>query len=193
METKIEEAVRVLNQGGIIIFPTNTAFGIGCRLDNEEAIQKLFEVRKRPVSQATPILVCSVEMAKEYVLEIPETVIQALIKPFWPGALTVVLKANIDKVPPLVRGGGETVGVRMPNHQTILEVIKTVGVPVLGPSANFHGDNTPYEFKDLNPKLISLVDYVLTGECPVKKPSTVVDCAKSPWEILRQGAIEVKI
>jgi len=66
-------------------------------------------------------------MAKEYVLEIPETVIQALIKPFWPGALTVVLKANIDKVPPLVRGGGETVGVRMPNHQTILEVIKTVG------------------------------------------------------------------
>ena len=192
MNSQINEAVKVLNRGGIIIFPTDTAFGIGCRIDNEDTIQRLFKIRNRPASQAVPVLFDSAQKVKKYVLPFDEK-IQKLMNDSWPGALTIILKANIEKVPLLIRGGGETVGVRIPNHPMILEILKGVGVPVLGPSANFHGDNTPYEFKDLNPKLISLVDYVLTGECPVKKPSTVVDCAKSPWEILRQGAIEVKI
>ncbi len=193
MNKQIEEAVKILNQGGIVIFPTDTAFGIGCRMDNEEAIKRLFKIRNRPESQAVPVLVADLEMVKKYTAEVPEDVIENLIKPFWPGALTIVLNAKIEKVPPLVRGGGETVGIRMPNHAIILEIIRTVGVPILGPSANFHGENTPYEFKDLNPELISLVDYVVEGECPVKQTSTVIDCTKTPWEILRQGAVTVKI
>ncbi len=193
MYRQIDQAVKVLNQGGIVVFPTDTAFGIGCRVDNEKAVQRLFKIRNRPASQATPILVNGLEMARKYATEIPEEVIQNLVNPFWPGALTIVLKANKHKVPLLVRGGGETVGVRMPNHPTLLEIIKTVGVPVLGPSANFHGENTPYEFKDLDPKLISLVDYVVEGECLVKQASTVVDCTKTPWEILRQGSVTIKI
>ena len=193
MNKQIEEAVKILNQGGIVIFPTDTAFGIGCRMDNEEAIKRLFKIRNRPESQAAPVLVSDLEMVKKYTAEVPEDVIENLIKPFWPGALTIVLNAKIEKVPPLVRGGGETVGIRMPNHAIILEIIRTVGVPILGPSANFHGENTPYEFKDLNPELISLVDYVVEGECPVKQTSTVIDCTKTPWEILRQGAVTVKI
>jgi L-threonylcarbamoyladenylate synthase len=193
MNSQIDEAVKILDQGGIIIFPTDTAFGIGCRVDNEKAIQRLFEIRKRPLSQATPVLVNGIKMAKKYVTEIPTGVVENLINPFWPGALTIVLKANTHKVSLLVTGGGQTIGLRMPNHAVILSVIGKVGVPVLGPSANFHGENTPYEFKDLNSELISLADYVIKGECVVKKPSTVVDCTKNPWEILRQGAIEIKI
>jgi L-threonylcarbamoyladenylate synthase len=193
MNKQIDEAVKVLNRGGIIIFPTDTAFGIGCRIDNEKAVQKLFSIRNRPKSQAVPVLVSDLEMLKQYVTEVPEKVIQDLIKPFWPGALTVALKANMHKVPSLVRGGGETVGVRMPNHPVTLGIISKVGVPVLGPSANFHGKNTPYEFKDLDPQLISLADYVVEGECPIRQASTVIDCTKVPWEILRRGAIRVKI
>ena len=192
-ENQIDKAVKVLNQGGIIVFPTDTAFGIGCRVDNEKAVRELFEIRRRPLSQATPILINSLEMAKEYVTEIAEDVIEKLINPFWPGALTIVLKADQNKVPPLVQGGGETVGVRMPNRLVALDIITKVGVPILGPSANFHGESTPYEFKDLNPKLISLVDYVIDGKCSVKKASTVIDCTKSPWQILRQGVVTVKI
>ena len=193
MNKQIEEAVKVLNNGGIIIFPTDTTFGIGCRVDNEKAIKKLFQIRKRPTTQATPIQVNGLEMVREYVLEIPEDVIQKLIKPFWPGALTIVLKAKIDKVPILVRGGTETVGVRMSNHPVMLEIVNRIGVPIVAPSANFHGESTPYNLKDLNPELVKLVDYVIEGECSVKNVSTVVDCTKNPWEILRRGAIQVKI
>lgn len=193
MNEQIEKAVKILNQGGIIIFPTDTAFGIGCRIDNEKAIERLFKIRNRPTFQAVPVLVSGAEMAKNYVTEIPEEVEEKLIKPFWPGALTIVLSAKIEKTPSLVRGGGNTVGVRMPNHQTMLKIIKQVGVTILGPSANFHGELTPYEFKNLNPSLISLVDCVVEGECPVKQTSTVIDCTKTPWEILRRGAVEVKM
>ena len=192
MNNQIDEAVKILNQGGIIIFPTDTAFGIGCRIDDEKAIQRLFKIRKRPESQAVPILFDSIRKVKEYVLPFDEKV-QKLINDFWPGALTIILEANINKVPVLVRGGGETVGVRMPNHPIILDIIKKVGVSILGPSANFHRGETPYEFKDLDQNLIPLVDYVLEGECSVKQASTVIDCTKTPWGILRQGAIEIKI
>ena len=193
MNKQIEEAVKVLNNGGIIIFPTDTAFGIGCRIDNEEAIARLFKIRNRPTNQPTPILVNGLEMVKEYADNVSEEVVQHLINPFWPGALTIVLKVRINKVPLLVRGGTETVGVRMPNHEAVQDIIKNVGVPILGPSANFHGAPTPYDFSSLDPSLISLVDYVIEGECSVKNTSTVVDCTKNPWEILRQGAIQVKI
>ncbi|HUD05044.1 MAG TPA: L-threonylcarbamoyladenylate synthase [Patescibacteria group bacterium] len=192
MNSQINEAVKVLNRGGIIIFPTDTAFGIGCRADDEKAIQRLFRIRNRPSSQAVPVLFDSIQKVKEYVLPFDEKV-QKLMNDFWPGALTIVLNAKTDKIPILVRGGRETVGVRIPNHSIILEIIKNSGIPVLGPSANLHGENTPFELKDLEPKLVSLVDYVVKGECSVKQASTVVDCTKTPWKILRQGAMQVKI
>lgn len=193
MTTDINKAVEILNQGGIIIFPTDTAFGIGCRIDNEFAIKRLFKIRKRPVFQATPVLVSSLLMAEDYVDSIQQDVKEKLIDKFWPGALTIVLPSKKDKVPDLVRGGGDNIGVRMPNNQITLEIIKGVGVPILGPSANFHGEKTPYELKELNNELVKLVDYVVSGECELKKPSTVIDCSKTPWEILRQGALKVNI
>nr|MBI5455759.1 threonylcarbamoyl-AMP synthase [Candidatus Levybacteria bacterium] len=193
MNPNINKAVEILNKGGIVIFPTDTAFGIGCRIDNENAIKRLFEIRKRPVFQATPVLVSGVDMAKEYVLEISENVKEKLIDKFWPGALTIVLPAKKDKVPDLVRGGTDSIGVRMPNNQTVLEIIKEVSVPILGPSANFHGEDTPYEFGELDNELIKLVDYVVNGECELKQSSTVIDCTKKPWKILRQGALKVNI
>jgi L-threonylcarbamoyladenylate synthase len=193
MNDQINKTVKVLNQGGIVIFPTDTAFGIGCRIDNENAVRKLFKIRNRPEFQPAPILVSDLEMARDYVQEVPEKVVQNLVNPYWPGALTIVLKAKIDKIPGLVRGNGDTIGIRMPNHQAILEIIKEVGVPILGPSANFHGADTPYEFKDLDLRLTSLVDYVVEGECSVKNASTVIDCTQTPWKILRQGAISVNI
>lgn len=193
MSEQIEEAVKILNQGGIVIFPTDTAFGIGCRIDMEESIKKLFKIRKRPASQAPPVLVNGLEMARDYSAEIPQDVTQKLINPFWPGALTIVLQARFDKVPELVRGRSSSIGVRMPNHNECLSVIGKVGVPILGPSANFHGGKTPYEYKDLDKELVKLVDYVVRGECLLKQPSTVIDCSKKPWKILRKGAIDINI
>jgi L-threonylcarbamoyladenylate synthase len=193
MENKILKAVDVLNSGGIIIFPTDTAFGIGCRIDRIDAIEKLFKIRKRPPTQAVPVLVNSLEMAKNYATEISEETIKKLVNPYWPGALTIVVNAQISKVPQLVRGLTLTVGLRMPNHKEILQVIEKVGVPLLGPSANFHGEETPYNFRELNPELLNQVDFVLEGKCSLNKTSTVIDVTQHPWKILRQGAINITI
>lgn len=208
MVDQIINAINVLKQGRIVIFPTDTAFGIGCRMDDEKAVERLFEIRRRPVTQATPELVSSIEMAQEYLLPIDSEVIEKLMKPYWPGGLTIVLPCRINKVSELVRGGTNTLGVRMPNHKIALEIIKGVGVPILGPSANFHGEKTPFEFGDLDKELIRKVDYVVHGECSLKQParlasrasegvagmaSTVIDCSVKPWKVLREGAVKLEL
>ncbi|MBI3984808.1 MAG: threonylcarbamoyl-AMP synthase [Candidatus Levybacteria bacterium] len=193
MNSDIDKAVQILNSGGIIIFPTDTAFGIGCRIDRIDAIERLFNLRQRPIRMATPVLVSSIEMAKKYWESLEANVEEKLIKKYWPGALTIVLKARKDLVPSLVRGGGGNIGIRMPNDKQILEIIEKTGVPILGPSANIHGEQTPYSKNMLNKYLVQSVDFVLEGECSIKNASTVVDCTKTPWQILRKGAVELKI
>ncbi len=140
-----------------------------------------------------PVLVDTVKMAQEYLEPIPKEVVDKLVESYWPGALTIVLPCKGAKVPALVRGGGNTLGVRIPNNPIAQSIIRGVGVPILGPSANFHGKNTPYSFEDLDPELVRQVDFVVEGECSVKKASTVIDCSINPWKILREGAVNVSM
>lgn len=190
---QIAKAVYILNNGGIIIFPTDTAFGIGCRIDNLNAVHKLFRLRKRPESQAVPVLVDSLKMAEKYLDSPLPNNVRHMINDYWPGSVTVICKCKKKMVYPLVRAGGQTLGVRMPDHQIILEIINRVGVPVLGPSANFHSDPTVYDQKDLNPDLVRLVDFVVSGNCKLNQASTVVDTTTDPWKILRQGKVNINI
>ena len=190
MNDNIEKAYRVLADRKIIIFPTDTAFGIGCLATEGDAVKKVFDIRKRPHTQAVPVLFSSVEMLREYVLEFPREV-QDLTDKYWPGALTVILPANMKKIPSIVTGGGASVGVRIPRHNDAIALIEKLGSPIIAPSANFHGDPTPFKLSDLNPNLINLIDYVLPGVCTLKKESTVIDCTHLPWKIIRQGAVEI--
>jgi len=193
MNEHILRSIKILEQGGVVIFPTDTAFGVGCRIDEENAIKKLFKIRNRPETQAAPVLVSDVKMAQQYFLQIPNRVKEELIDKYWPGALTIVLPCKKEKVPDLVRGGGNNLGVRMPNHELALKIIEGVGVPILGPSANFHGEETPFRFEDLDPELVKLVDYVVPGECTTKQASTVIDCSVESWKVLRAGAVKLSI
>ena len=191
MEKNIQHAIEVLNHGGIVIFPTDTAFGIGCRIDREESIKRLFTLRNRPETKAVPVLVGSQEMAKKYFRPITSE-IQKLMDAYWPGALTIVYFAQTDKIPDLVRGGGKTIGLRMPDHPDLLTIINAVGVPILGPSANFAGDTTTFRMEDLDPELVKRVDFVLTGVIKGNhQASTVIDCTKQPFRVLRQGGVVV--
>lgn len=183
----LKKAIKVLNQGGIVIFPTDTAFGVGCRIDNIKACERLFNLRKRPKTQAVPILVSSITQAQLYLASF-SNIVRRLIMQYWPGPLTVVYQCKKNTTPQLIRGNGDTLGVRMPNHQIILKLISAVGVPILGPSANFHKEPTPYRFEDLDPEFTKLVDLVIPGECPLGNVSTVIDCTKKPFKIIRQGA-----
>lgn len=191
MNKKIKEAIRVFNEGGIVIFPTDTAFGIGCRVDKPETIKRLYTIRKRPQTRQTSLLVSDIAMVKNYVTAIPDGVEEKLIKPYWPGAVTIILLANKETVPSLVRAGGETVGIRMPDHTDILSLIFALGVPILGPSANFHGEKTPFSYDELDSNLVKLADFVLPGVCERKSASTVIDTTVSPWRVVREGEIRL--
>ena len=187
----IIEAIRVLRHGGIVIFPTDTAFGIGCRMDDKNAVNRLFAIRKRPLTQATPVLVASEAMALAYYIN-PSEVVRRLMKVHWPGALTIISHCRTSLVYSPIRGGGKTIGLRMPDHEAALALIRGVGVPILGPSANFHSYPTPYRFEDLDPDLINFVDLVVPGKCKTGNASTVVDCSVTPYRIIRQGVITLQ-
>jgi len=188
MDNHIHEAIRVLGEGGIVIFPTDTAFGIGCRLDMHRSVDRLFKLRRRPASQAMPVLVDSITMALTY-LDQPGHIVRHLMNMHWPGGLTIVAPCKTNLVYSPIRGNGATIGVRQPDHETTLAIIKGAGVPLLGSSANFHGKDTPHRLEDLDPELVAQVDYVVPGVCAQKKASTVVDTTVTPPVIIREGAV----
>lgn len=192
MNTQIQKAIEVFKNGGIVIFPTDTAIGIGCRIDNEEAIKKIFKIRKRPENKPVLALVDSLEMAQGYLSPIPQKVIERLIKPYWPGKLTIILNCDVSKVPSAARSGGKTLGIRFPNKSLVLDLIGKVGVPIIAPSANLSGKKTPFKFADLDPEIVSQADYVLNEEAePEENVSTVIDCAVESWKIIREGAVKI--
>ena len=186
----IKKAVKILHDGGIIIFPTDTAFGIGCRIDSKGSVDRLFALRKRSIDHATPVLVSSIDMALRYFAEHKELVL-SLMKKYWPGALTIVSTCHTDQIYSPIRGGKENIGLRMPDHPVPLFIIRELGVPILGPSANFHGEKTPFLFEALDQRLMDLVDFVVPGDCAVRRASTVVDCSTIPISIVRQGAVQL--
>jgi len=191
MDTNTAEAIKVFNQGGIVIFPTDTAYGIGCRIDNLKAIKRLYKIRKRPLTMPPPVLFADIQMVNQYVTYIPKEVKENLIDKYWPGALTIILKANLKVVPEIVLKD-QAIGVRIPKNKDLQKVIKALGVPILGPSANFHGEKTPYKKSDLDKKLFKLVDFVMEGETSQGLHSTVIDVTTTPFIIIRKGVVKLK-
>ncbi|MBI3955086.1 threonylcarbamoyl-AMP synthase [Candidatus Gottesmanbacteria bacterium] len=187
----ISKPLNILRSGGIVVFPTDTAYGMGCRIDDENAVKKLFALRRRPETQATPVLVDSIEMAEKYFVSPLLDNVRRLINKYWPGGLTIVYPCKTELVPSLVRAGGQNLGIRMPDHKIVLSLIKKLGAPLLGPSANFHSKPTPYAFEDLDPELSKSVDCVIEGVCKKMLASTVIDCSVTPWKVLREGAVKL--
>ncbi len=192
MNRDIQKAIKILQDGGIVIFPTDTAFGIGCRIDAEAAVKRVFDIKKRDYSKPLLALVDSIQMARQYV-SIPKDVQEKLLDKYWPGGLTVFLKCNLEVVPSIVRSGTDSLALRLPDHDAIRGMINRVGVPILATSANISGEKTPYSINELNKELLSKVDFVLNGECTYKKQSTIIDCTVKPWKIVREGAVKVSI
>ena len=187
-DTMVQQAIKALQNGGVIIYPTDTAFAIGCRMDDTHAVDRLFSIRKRPRQQATPVLVSGESQALAY-FDHPKDIVRHMMQKYWPGALTIVSPCFKNLVYSPIRGDGEKIGLRMPNHKTALALITGAGVPLLGPSANFHGLPTPYSYESLDPALCKLVDVVVHGECSVGIASTVVDVSGEMPRVIRQGAV----
>lgn len=189
---QIEKAVITVNNGGIIIFPTDTAFGIGCNINNTRAVNKLYEIRKRPPTSALPVLVDSQEMARNYFADNLPQDITRLMDLYWPGGLTIVYYKN-KRVSDLVTGSKETIGLRMPKHQVPLQIINKTKVGLAAPSANIHGEKTPLRLNEIDMNLLSKVDYIIELESYGTGSSTVIDCTIKPFKIIRSGSVTVKV
>lgn len=192
MNPNIQKAIEIVKNGGVVLLPTDTVFGMCCRIDNKYALERLFAIKKRDLAQAVPILVSSTDMVREYALPFDEK-IEKLMEVYWPGGLTIILSCNKEKVLPQVRGNGDTVGLRIPDLLSTFQIIDSVGVPIVGTSANFHGKPSVTKWKGLDPELVKFVDFVLEEDSLGSQSSTVIDCSKSPWKILREGAVSIHV
>lgn len=186
----IDEIAQRFRAGEIIIYPTDTLYAIGCVLTNAESINRLYEIRKNPLGKATLVLVSSLEQAKEF-SEIDKNQ-EKLLKKFWPGEFTFVLKAK-ENVPGKILGRGRTIALRMPEPPYLLDLIRRVGSPILAPSANFHKEQAKSAFNEIDSRLASLVNYALDLKLLDKRAklggeaSTLVDLSTKEIKVLRKG------
>lgn len=190
MKDNIQDIAEKFKKGKIGIFPTDTAFGIGCRMDNSEAVKKIYAIRNRPAEKSLLVLVSSIKMAQEYVY-IDDEVHKKLIDNYWPGGLTIIFPSIKGKIIPAVNANGTTLAIRLPDNDFLREVIERVGVPIVAPSANFSGENTPFEISEIDPALIQKVDFVVDGMCTMKGVSTIIDVTKKPWKVIRKGIVDI--
>lgn len=187
---EIIQAARVLNEGGLVVFPTETAFGVGCRIDRPESVRRLVDWRKRQKGKPFLVLASGFSMAKKYWQE-PSSLIETLAEKFWPGPLTLVWFCREGLVPLEVRAGGKTLAIRVPAYEPTRKLVEAVGVPILAPSANFSGQPTPFRIAEVDNQFLTGVDFFLRLPCGQwKEPSTVFDGTRSPGRILREGAIK---
>ncbi len=185
----INLAATVLRDGGIIVFPTETVYGLGALADSCFGPHELFEVKVRPNTLPIPLLVETEDALDTYGIEVPEYA-HNLAREFWPGAITLVVKAS-DAVPRDFRAPDGSIGLRSPDHEVVMELIQAAGGPLFATSANTHGNPAPSSFDEMEPRIISHADVVLDGgETQHQIPSTVVDCTGPEPRIVREGAIE---
>ncbi len=174
--------------GGLLLFPTDTVYGLGVRADDEQAVQRLYEVKGRPADLALPILVGTREQVCRVAAAWPPAA-QALAEVFWPGPLTIVVP-RAQGLSSLVTGGAETVGVRLPAYAPLQDWLSACDFPVAVTSANLSGEPPALQVSDLSAPLREAVDLVLDGgPCAGTIPSTVVDVACSPPRVLRVGPV----
>ncbi len=176
----IKEAVSVLTKGGLVIIPTETVYGIAANMLNTEAINKLSRIKNRPKDKPFSLHIDRKEKIEDFAKDIPP-VAYKLMRRFWPGPLTVIMKAKEQG----------TIGIRMPDNEIALGIISLAEVPIVCPSSNISGKPAPVDFKDAIRDLDGLVDLAIDdGQTRLKAESSVVDLTSYPVRILREGVIK---
>lgn len=188
LSKQIEKGITILHQGGIVAYPTDTVYGLGVSMTSRRAVERIYRVKQRPPDMALPLLVADISQI-EALAETVSEVARELIRRFLPGALTIVLPAS-PAVPDIITAGGKTVAVRIPAHPVPLALIKGIGTPLVGTSANISGRPDPLTAVEVHEQLGNEVDLIIDdGEpCP-GMVSTIVDATGEVPLILREGAI----
>ena len=177
----------------MIIYPTDTVYGVGGIIESDESIAKIYKSKERSFKSPLIVLVSDVSKIEKiaYIEEKNREKIEKLIKEFWPGGLTIILNKK-DNVPDIMVSGGKTVGVRMPNLDTALKIIEAAGGLLPTTSANISGETTPRSYDELSEEFKERVEILVDGgRCPIGNASTIIDMSDKP-KILRTGAISIE-
>ena len=183
-----DELVGIMRGGGLVAVPTETVYGLAGNGLDEKAVAEIYEVKGRPEVKPLSLMVHDAASMERYCESVPPQA-STLAKRFWPGPLTIVMKAK-PCVPEIVRAGGETVGLRCPDHPLTLELLEKSRVPFAAPSANPSGEPSPKNADSVLKYFDGKIDAVLDGgECGIGRESTLIDLSRMPYRILRQGAL----
>lgn len=181
-----------LNNDGIIIYPTDTVYGVGASIDSLKGLQKIYEAKERNFSSPLIALLSKVEYIEKIAIidEEKKIIIEKLASEFWPGALTIILNKK-ENVPDIMVSNGETVGVRIPDLKLAQDIIESVGGILPTTSANISGEKTPRSYEELSEKFKERVEVIVDGgKSPLGVVSTILDLTKTLPKILREGAIK---
>lgn len=185
----IAAAAQALREGGLVVMPTDTLYGLAGSVYRPDAVERIFEVKRRAPDAGLPVLLATAADLPLVVDHVPRAA-WALIAAFWPGALTVVMPARAS-LPQVVTGGANTVAVRVPAAQSALRLLETLGEPVIGTSANISGSTPATTAAQAMEQLGGAVDAILEDDAAIAvgRPSTVVEVTDSGPIIHRVGAI----
>ena len=182
----MDKIEKTLEAGGAVVLPTETVYGLFAQALNEEAVERVYELKQRPRDKALNLNVASLEEIYAFSKNQP-SYLEQLYKAFLPGPLTIILQAN-DRVPAWINSGVETVGFRIPNHPVTLDLIRKYG-PLIGPSANLSGKVSGTSFQQIVMDFQEQVSGVEDDAALTGQDSTILDLSGEKAHILRQGAI----
>ncbi|MCJ7806324.1 MAG: L-threonylcarbamoyladenylate synthase [Clostridia bacterium] len=184
----VVRAARIIQNGGLVAFPTETVYGLGAAATDAQAVKRIFKAKGRPSDNPLIVHIADIEQLNAVVKTISTRAFM-LAEHFWPGPLSLILP-RADKIPAVVSAGLPTVAVRMPDHQVALDLIRAAKVPIAAPSANRSGRPSPTSFRHVLEDLAGRIDAVIRSDtCPIGLESTVLDLTGPRPVILRPGGV----
>lgn len=189
-KNEIEQAARIVREGGLVVFPTETVYGLGANALDASAIRKIYALKGRPTTSPLIVHVAGIEQAKQLAAEwLPEA--ERLARQYWPGPLTIVVPKKTT-IPDEVTAGLATVGLRMPRHPVALELLRVAGLPIAAPSANRFTQLSPTTAEHVREAFGTETPFLLDGgPCEVGLESTVIAVTREGLEVLRPGMATV--
>jgi L-threonylcarbamoyladenylate synthase len=184
----VQRAATIIQKGGIILYPTETIYGLGCDLFNEKAVKRLYTIKKRPETKPALVLIGNISMLRELVVDIP-LLASRLMKRFWPGPLTILFKAK-KNISPLITAGSGMIGVRLSGSKFCVKLLTVCRIPIVSTSANISGKLFLNDIDSLEKIFATEIDLIVdAGNLPSSLSSTVVDVSSGSVKVIREGAI----
>ncbi len=189
--SEIQEVCHTIRKGGVVIFPTETFYGIGVDATSERALKRVFEIKGRDPEKPVLVLVGDPSWIGSLVMEV-SPITTRLMEHFWPGGLTLLFDAR-PIFSPFLTGKKGKIGIRCSSHPVAMALLKKIGRPITATSANLSGEPPPSSVAEISPRLITQVDLVIdAGRTPGGFPSTVIDITTDPPAMVREGIVSIE-